>query len=100
MKEIIETSLFKKWLGGLRDRQARVRILQRLDRLQAGLAGDTKPIGEGLSELRIDYGPGYRVYYMQRGSIVVILLCGGNKRDQAKDITTAKKLALAWGEEL
>lgn len=98
MKEIIESSVFKTWLGNLRDRRARVRIIQRIDRLKAGNAGDTKPIGEGLSELRIDYGPGYRVYYMQQGSIVVILLCGGTKRDQAKDITTAKALAQAWGE--
>ena len=98
MKEIIESSVFKTWLSSLRDRRARVRIIQRIDRLKAGNAGDTKPIGEGLSELRIDYGPGYRVYYMQQGSIVVILLCGGTKRDQAKDITTAKALAQAWGE--
>ena len=99
MKEIIETSVFKKWLSNLRDRRARIRVLQRLDRLKVGNAGDTKPIGDGLSELRIDYGPGYRVYYMQQGSIVVILLCGGTKRDQAKDIATAKALAQAWREE-
>ncbi|WP_319781839.1 type II toxin-antitoxin system RelE/ParE family toxin [Oceanisphaera sp. IT1-181] len=99
MKEIIESNVFKKWLSNLRDRSARVRILQRLDRLQAGNAGDTKPIGDGLSELRIDCGPGYRVYYMQKGPIVVILLCGGDKRDQNRDIAMAKELAKAWGEE-
>lgn len=99
MKELIETNVFKKWLSNLRDRNARARIIQRLDRLKAGNAGDTKPIGEGLSELRIDYGPGYRVYYMQQGPIIVILLCGGDKSDQPRDIAKAKELAREWSGE-
>jgi putative addiction module killer protein len=99
MKEIFETSVFRKWLGSLRDRHARARIIQRLDRLQAGNPGDSKPIGEGLSELRIDYGPGYRIYYMQRGPIIVVLLCGGDKHDQSRDIEIAKDLARAWRDE-
>ena len=99
MKELIETNVFKKWLSNLRDRNARARIIQRLDRLKAGNAGDTKPIGEGLSELRIDYGPGYRVYYMQQGPIIVILLCGGDKSDQPRDIAKAKELAQEWRGE-
>ncbi len=99
MKELIETNVFKKWLSNLRDRNGRARIIQRLDRLKAGNAGDTKPIGEGLSELRIDYGPGYRVYYMQKGPIIVILLCGGDKSDQPRDSAKAKELAQEWRGE-
>ena len=99
MKELVETCVFRKWLENLRDRHARARILLRLDRLQTGNMGDTKPIGEGLSELRIDYGPGYRVYYMQRGPIIIVLLCGGDKRSQSSDIIRAKQLANAWGDE-
>lgn len=96
MKEIITSDVFAKWLNELQDRNIRARIIQRLDRLQAGNAGDVKPIGEGLSELRISYGPGYRVYFMQQGPIVVILLCGGDKSTQSKDIAKAKKLARKW----
>lgn len=99
MREIIASDLFSKWLNSLQDRNARSRIIQRLDRLQAGNAGDTKPIGEGLSELRINYGPGYRVYYMQRGPIIAILLCGGDKRDQTRDIARAKEIARAWRDD-
>ena len=96
MKELIKTSAFDKWLKQLRDVRARARILMRLDRLQAGNAGDVEPIGDGLSELRVHYGPGYRVYFLQQGPIVVVLLCGGDKSTQDKDIAKAKALAEEW----
>jgi putative addiction module killer protein len=78
-----------QWLSDLRDPVARARIVSRLDRLKAGLLGDWKSIGKGVCELRIDYGPGYRVYYAQDGEALIILLCGGDKRSQAKDIERA-----------
>lgn len=81
------------WLDSLRDIQARTRILVRVQRLAEGNLGDVRPIGEGVSELRIDYGPGYRVYFKKQGLDVVILLAGGNKRTQPKDIKTALRLA-------
>jgi len=93
MIEIRQTEDFSKWFRGLRDRQARARIQTRIDRLQLGLAGDVKPVGEGVSELRVDYGPGYRIYFAQRGRALVILLAGGDKRTQDKDIKIAIKLA-------
>ncbi len=93
MIEVRQTEVFSKWLRELRDRQARARIQTRIDRLQLGLAGDVKPVGEGVSELRIDYGPGYRVYFTQRGRELVILLAGGDKRTQDRDIKTALELA-------
>lgn len=80
----------------LRDRQAKVRIAARIDRLASGNPGDVKPIGGGLSEMRINHGPGYRVYFMQRGSIVIVLLCGGDKSSQQRDIEQAKALATDW----
>jgi putative addiction module killer protein len=91
--ELRQTSAFAKWLGGLRDRRARARIQVRLDRLALGLAGDVKPVGSGVSELRIDYGPGYRVYFKGKGDDVVILLAGGDKRTQERDIQRALALA-------
>jgi putative addiction module killer protein len=93
MIEIRKTITFARWLDGLRDIRARARVLVRIERLAAGHAGDVKSIGEGVSELRIDYGPGYRVYFTRRGKMVVILLAGGNKRTQAADISTALRLA-------
>jgi putative addiction module killer protein len=93
MIEIRQTEDFFRWLLGLRDRQARARIQTRIDRLQLGLAGDVRSVGEGVSELRIDYGPGYRIYFSQRGRELVILLAGGDKRPQDKDIKTAINLA-------
>jgi len=93
MIEVRQTEAFSKWLRELRDRQARARIQTRIDRLQLGLAGDVRPVGEGVSELRIDYGPGYRVYFVQRGRKLVILLAGGDKRTQDRDIKTAIELA-------
>jgi putative addiction module killer protein len=94
--EIIKSDTFDRWLRGLRDTAARVRIMTRLDRLARGNAGDARSVGEGLSELRIDYGPGYRVYFMRRGAFVVVLLCGGDKSTQEADIKRAKVLAADW----
>jgi len=91
--EIRKTDIYAKWLDGLRDISARARILVRIERLAAGKPGDVRPVGEGVSELRVDYGPGYRVYFIQQGQKVVILLSGGDKRTQAKDIKTALLLA-------
>ncbi len=96
MIELFKTSRFDLWLRGLRDRRAIVRIATTIDRLASGNPGDVKSIGGGLSEMRIDYGPGYRVYFMQRGSVVVILLCGGDKATQRQDIEQAKALAAEW----
>jgi putative addiction module killer protein len=93
MIEVRQTEVFSKWLRELSDRQARARIQIRIDRLQLSLAGDVKPVGEGVSELRIDYGPGYRVYFAQRGQKLMILLAGGDKRTQDRDVKIALKLA-------
>lgn len=93
MIEIRKTALFAEWLDGLRDLRARARVQVRIERLASGLVGDVKPVGEGVSELRVDYGPGYRVYFTKRGGAVVILLAGGDKRTQAADIRTAQRLA-------
>ena len=93
MIEIRKTEIFAKWIDGLHDIRARARILARIERLAAGNPGDVKPVGEGVSELRFDYGPGYRVYYKKQGQKVVILLAGGDKNTQAKDIKTALRLA-------
>ncbi len=96
MIELIKTSVFDAWLSGLRDRKAAWRVAARLDRLANGNPGDVKPVGGGLSEMRIDYGPGYRVYFMRRGPVLIVLLCGGDKSSQARDIEEAKKLAALW----
>lgn len=93
MIEVRQTTRFATWLAGLRDDRARARILKRLDRAQAGNLGDVAPVGEGVSEMRIFYGPGYRVYFIQRGSELIVLLCGGDKSTQAADINEAKALA-------
>ena len=93
MLEIRQTDAFREWMGGLSDVRARARIAARIDRLALGNPGDVAPVGEGVSELRIHHGPGYRVYFIQRGRIAIILLCGGDKSTQASDIRTAKKLA-------
>ncbi len=94
--ELIRSATFDRWLTGLRDRRALARIAARLDRLAAGNPGDVQPVGEGVSELRIDYGPGYRVYFTRRGPVLVILLCGGDKSSQDRDIRQAKALAEEW----
>ena len=91
--EIRKTSTFAVWLDGLRDIRARARVLARIERLATGNAGDVKPVGEGVSEMRIDYGPGYRVYFKKRGRSLVILLAGGDKSTQAKDVKMALRLA-------
>ena len=93
MIEIRKTEMFERWVTGLRDRNAVARIKSRVDRLQLGLLGDARPVGEGVSEMRIDYGPGYRVYFVQRGTKVVVLLAGGDKRTQTRDIEKAIELA-------
>ena len=96
MATIIQSETFKTWMQNLRDDRARARIALRLQRLAAGNAGDAKPIGEGISEMRVDYGPGYRVYFMRRGAVIVVVLCGGDKRAQDRDIKTAKRIAAEW----
>jgi len=93
MYELRKTETYVRWLDGLRDINARSRVLARVERLATGNAGDVKPVGEGVSELRIDYGPGYRVYFTKHGRTVVILLAGGDKSTQASDIKTALRLA-------
>jgi putative addiction module killer protein len=90
--EIRETEVFSAWLRALRDHQAKARIAARIRRLAFGNPGDVRPVGKGVSELRIDYGPGYRVYYIQRGEVLIILLCGGDKNTQDRDIATATRL--------
>lgn len=93
MIEIRKTETFERWFTGLRDRNAVARIKSRIDRLQLGLLGDAKSVGEGVSEMRIDYGPGYRVYFVRQGTKVTILLAGGDKRTQSRDIEKAIELA-------
>jgi len=93
MVEIRKTELFAKWIDNLRDVQAKARVLVRIERLASGNAGDVKPVGEGISEMRIDYGPGYRVYFTKRGSELIILLAGGDKGSQSADIKVAIRLA-------
>ncbi len=88
-----QTETFRKWESKLKDPRARAAIAARLFRLAAGLAGDVSPVGEGVSELRIHYGPGYRVYFQQRGTSIIVLLCGGDKSTQSRDIQAAKRLA-------
>ena len=96
MLELIQSQTFQRWLNGLKDRQARARVQARLDRLALGNPGDAKPLREGVSELRIDYGPGYRVYFMRRGPVIVVLLAGGDKRTQDADIERAIGIAKEW----
>ena len=93
MVEVRKTEIFANWLDNLRDVRARARVLARIERLVAGLAGDVRPVGEGISELRVDYGPGYRVYFKRTGRELVVLLVGGDKRTQNQDIERAKRLA-------
>src|ERR1035437_7112146 len=99
MIEFKQTETFRKWRIRLKDERIRALIASRLDRLAFGHAGDVKPGGGGISELRIDHGPGYRIYFMMRGNTIIILLCGGDKSTQTKDIQTAKRLAADWSKE-
>ena len=96
MIEILATEDFDKWVRMLKDRAGRLRILERIDRLANGNPGDVKPVGQGISELRLTYGPGYRVYYLQDGDILILLLVGGDKSTQQKDISKAHELADEW----
>ena len=93
MIEVRQTDEFRTWLRGLRDGKAAARITARIRRFEQGNPGDTRPVGSGVMELRVDYGPGYRAYYVRHGSVVVILLCGGDKRTQRRDIERAQSLA-------
>ncbi|WP_407527418.1 type II toxin-antitoxin system RelE/ParE family toxin [Methylobacterium oryzisoli] len=97
MPTIRETGPFTDWLAGLHDPQARARINIRIRRLSLGNPGDVKPVGQGVSEMRIDYGPGYRVYFLRRGAEIILLLCGGNKSSQSADIARAKQIAAEQG---
>jgi putative addiction module killer protein len=98
MFTIRQTQTFQDWFAELRDAHARRRIAQRLVRVQAGLFGDVKPVGRGVRELCVDYGPGYRVYFVQRGGTLIVLLCGGDKRMQERDIEAAKAMAAELGD--
>jgi len=93
-----QTETFRKWRIRLKDGRARALIASRLDRLAFGHTGDVEPAGQGISELRIHYGPGYRIYFQRRGNAIIVLLCGGDKSTQAKDIKAAKRLADEWSE--
>jgi putative addiction module killer protein len=93
MIEVRFTPVFRDWLARLRDPSARGRILARLRRVELGNPGDVKPVGEGVSELRIDYGPGYRLFFVRRGQVVIVMLCGGDKSTQRSDISKAKIMA-------
>lgn len=99
MFELRETAAFADWLRSLQDLQGRVAILRRLGRLAAGHMGDAKPVGDGVSELRVHQGPGYRVYFARRGRTVILLLCGGDKDSQARDIVRAKAMVKEVGND-
>ncbi len=96
--QVRRTEEFASWLNGLRDKQGRAKILARIDRLEDGNPGKTKSVGAGVVEMKIDFGPGYRVYYIQRGQLWILLLCGGDKSTQASDIRRAKALVAQWAE--
>jgi putative addiction module killer protein len=95
-RQIFKSATFDEWFANLQDRQAKARIAARIDRLAVGNPGDVKPVGSGVSEMRVDYGPGYRVYFAQRGSKVVVVLCAGDKRTQDSDIKRAIEIAASW----
>jgi len=96
--ELKQTETFRKWRIRLKDGRTRALIASRLDRLAFGHTGDAETVGQGISELRIHYGPGYRIYFQRRGNAVIVLLCGGDKSTQAKDIKAAKRLVDKWSE--
>ena len=98
MLDLKQTETFRKWRIGLNDERVRALIASRLDRLAYGHTGDVASVGEGISELRIHFGAGYRIYFQRRGKTLIVLLCGGEKKSQAKDIKTAKRLAREWSE--
>ncbi len=94
--EVLKSATFEVWFQGLRDRHAQARINVRIRRLSLGNPGDVRPVGSGVSEMRVDYGPGYRIYYQQRGDVFVLLLSGGDKRSQDADIKRAIRIAKDW----
>ena len=98
MVEIRQTAAFAKWIRNLADRRARSAIAKRIDRMAFGHAGDARPVGGGISEIRVHMGPGYRVYFVRRGAAIIILLCGGDKGSQARDIARAQALAEEFKE--
>ena len=91
--QIVQSDVFTAWLDNVKDERAAARIVTRIRRMEIGNAGDVRSVGDGVSEIRIDYGPGYRVYFTRRGRTLVILLCGGDKKSQRKDIAVAKRMA-------
>ncbi len=99
MLEVRKTGAFEAWLMGLKDQRGKAKIVARIDRLALGNPGDVSPVGEGVSELRIHFGPGYRVYFVRRGKALVVLLCGGDKGSQERDIAQAKSLAAELEDE-
>lgn len=99
MYHLMQTEAFRRWERRLKDQKARALVAARLLRLASGIPGDVAPVGEGVSELRIHYGPGYRVYFQRRGAEIIVLLCGGDKGSQERDIRAAKQLAAAWSED-
>jgi putative addiction module killer protein len=98
MIELKQTETFRKWRTQLKDAKVRGLIASRLDRLRFGHLGDVEPVGQGVSELRIHYGPGYRIYFQKNGDTIIVLLCGGDKSTQARDIKAAQQLADNWSE--
>src|SRR4051812_14426313 len=96
MIQVLKSDVFDAWLGRLRDREAKARILVRVARLSLGNPGDVKSVGERVLEMRVDFGPGYRIYFTRRGGQIALLLCGGDKRTQAADIARAKEIAAQW----
>lgn len=99
MMELKQSSTFQKWFRKLKDERGKALITSRLNRLSFGHAGDTSPVGEGVSELRVHYGPGYRIYFIRSGDVVIVLLCGGDKSTQDKDIKAAKQIAAQWSND-
>lgn len=96
MVEVVKSATFDRWQRKLKDRKAAARVAIRIDRLAMGNPGDVKPVGRGISEIRINYGPGYRIYYLREGDRVILLLCGGDKSTQENDIRTAQRIAEEW----
>ncbi|MPZ97109.1 MAG: type II toxin-antitoxin system RelE/ParE family toxin [Propionibacteriales bacterium] len=96
---MVKSTTFDRWLRKLKDRRAAARVLVRIDRLAAGNPGDVKPVGSGISELRIDHGPGYRVYYLRDGPRLILLLCGGDKSSQDRDVKESHRIAEEWKGE-
>ncbi len=99
MFRTLETQTFSRWLDNLRDMQAKARIVSRIRNATLGHLGDVKPVGDGVSEMRIHVGAGYRIYFSQRGEQIILLLCGGDKSSQSRDIERAKRLLMAWENE-